>query len=308
MKKPVLVVMAAGMGSRYGGLKQIDPVDKQGHIIMDFSIYDAVKAGFEKVVFIIKRENEADFKAAIGDRMSKVIEVEYVFQDLHNLPEGYEVPEGRVKPWGTGHAILSCLGTVDAPFAVINADDYYGSHAFQMIYDYLTSHEDDEKYRYTMVGYVLENTLTENGHVARGVCVTDENGYLQEINERTHIEKRGDETAYTEDDGATWTVIPEGSIVSMNMWGFSQSILKELKDRFAKFLDENLEGNPMKCEYFLPFVVDKLLGEDKATVQVLKSLDKWYGVTYKEDKPVVVAAIQALKDSGLYPEKLWEEK
>ena len=308
MKKPVLVVMAAGMGSRYGGLKQIDPVDKQGHIIMDFSIYDAVKAGFEKVVFIIKRENEADFKAAIGDRMSKVIEVEYVFQDLHNLPEGYEVPEGRVKPWGTGHAILSCLGTVDAPFAVINADDYYGSHAFQMIYDYLTSHEDDEKYRYTMVGYVLENTLTENGHVARGVCVTDENGYLQEINERTHIEKRGDETAYTEDDGATWTVIPEGSIVSMNMWGFSQSILKELQDRFAKFLDENLEGNPMKCEYFLPFVVDELLGEDKATVQVLKSLDKWYGVTYKEDKPVVVAAIQALKDSGLYPEKLWEEK
>ncbi len=308
MKKPVLVVMAAGMGSRYGGLKQIDPVDKQGHIIMDFSIYDAVKAGFEKVVFIIKRENEADFKAAIGDRMSKVIEVEYVFQDLHNLPEGYEVPEGRVKPWGTGHAILSCLGTVDAPFAVINADDYYGSHAFQMIYDYLTSHEDDEKYRYTMVGYVLENTLTENGHVARGVCVTDENGYLQEINERTHIEKRGDETAYTEDDGATWTVIPEGSIVSMNMWGFSQSILKELKDRFAKFLDENLEGNPMKCEYFLPFVVDELLGEGKATVQVLKSLDKWYGVTYKEDKPVVVAAIQALKDSGLYPEKLWEEK
>lgn len=308
MKKPVLVVMAAGMGSRYGGLKQIDPVDKQGHIIMDFSIYDAVKAGFEKVVFIIKKENEADFKAAIGDRMSKVIEVEYVFQDLHNLPEGYEVPEGRVKPWGTGHAILSCLGTVDAPFAVINADDYYGSHAFQKIYDYLTSHEDDKKYRYTMVGYVLENTLTENGHVARGVCVTDENGYLQEINERTHIEKRGDETAYTEDDGATWTVIPEGSIVSMNMWGFSQSILKELEDRFAKFLDENLEGNPMKCEYFLPFVVDELLREDKATVQVLKSLDKWYGVTYKEDKPVVVAAIQALKDSGLYPEKLWEEK
>ena len=302
------MLFRSGMGSRYGGLKQIDPVDKQGHIIMDFSIYDAVKAGFEKVVFIIKRENEADFKAAIGDRMSKVIEVEYVFQDLHNLPEGYEVPEGRVKPWGTGHAILSCLGTVDAPFAVINADDYYGSHAFQMIYDYLTSHEDDEKYRYTMVGYVLENTLTENGHVARGVCVTDENGYLQEINERTHIEKRGDETAYTEDDGATWTVIPEGSIVSMNMWGFSQSILKELKDRFAKFLDENLEGNPMKCEYFLPFVVDELLGEDKATVQVLKSLDKWYGVTYKEDKPVVVAAIQALKDSGLYPEKLWEEK
>ena len=296
------------MGSRYGGLKQIDPVDKQGHIIMDFSIYDAVNAGFEKVVFIIKKENEADFKAAIGDRLSKVIDVEYVLQDLNNLPEGYGVPEGRVKPWGTGHAILSCIGTVDAPFAVINADDYYGSHAFQMIYDYLTTHEDDEKYRYTMVGYVLENTLTENGHVARGVCVTDENSYLQKINERTHIEKRGAETAYTEDEGKTWTVIPEGSVVSMNMWGFSESILKELKDRFAKFLDENLEANPLKCEYFLPFVVDELLGEGKATVEVLKSLDKWYGVTYKEDKPVVVAAIQALKDSGLYPEKLWEEK
>lgn len=308
MKKPVLVVMAAGMGSRYGGLKQIDPVDTQGHIIMDFSIYDAVKAGFEKVVFIIKKANEADFKAAIGDRLSKVIDVEYVFQDLQSIPEGYEVPADRVKPWGTGHAILSCLGVIDAPFAVINADDYYGSHAFKMIYDYLTTHEDDDKYRYTMVGYVVENTLTENGHVARGVCVTNEEGYLQEINERTHIEKRGNETAYTEDDGQTWTVIPEGSTVSMNMWGFTPSILAELKARFSKFLDENLEKNPLKCEYFLPFVVDELLNENKATVQVLKSLDKWYGVTYKEDKPVVVAAIQSMKDNGLYPEKLWEEK
>lgn len=308
MKKPILVVMAAGMGSRYGGLKQIDPVDKQGHIIMDFSIYDAVKAGFQKVVFIIKKENEADFRAAIGDRISNVIDVEYVFQDLHNLPEGFQVPEGRVKPWGTGHAILSCLGVVDAPFSVINADDYYGSHAFQMIYDYLTTHEDDEKYRYTMVGYVLENTLTENGHVARGVCVTDQDGYLKEINERTRIEKRGGDTAYTEDDGATWTVIPQGSTVSMNMWGFTESILEELKNRFAKFLEENLEKNPLKCEYFLPFVVDELLTEGKATVQVLKSLDKWYGVTYKEDKPVVVAAIQALKDKGLYPQNLWEDR
>ena len=213
-----------------------------------------------------------------------------------------------MKPWGTGHAILSCLGTVDAPFAVINADDYYGSHAFKMIYDYLTTHEDDDKYRYTMVGYVLENTLTENGHVARGVCVTDENGYLEKINERTRIEKREGGAAYTEDDGATWITIPEGSTVSMNMWGFTESILGELKDRFANFLNENLEKNPLKCEYFLPFVVDELLKEDKATVQVLTSLDKWYGVTYKEDKPVVVAAIQALKDQGLYPEKLWEEK
>ena len=307
MKKPVLVVMAAGMGSRYGGLKQIDPVDKEGHIIMDFSIYDAVRAGFKKVVFIIKKENEADFKAAIGDRMSKIVEVAYVFQDLNNLPEEYSVPEGRVKPWGTGHAILSCLDEVDGPFAVINADDYYGSHAFQMAYDFLSQNEDGDTYSYMMVGYKLENTLTDNGHVARGVCVTDEEGHLVKINERTHIEKREGGAAYTEDDGKTWVEIPEGSTVSMNMWGFSASILKELKDRFAKFLDENLEGNPLKCEYFLPFVVDELLTEKKATVKVLKSMDKWYGVTYKEDKPVVVAAIQKLKDEGLYPQKLWEE-
>ena len=307
MKKPVLVVMAAGMGSRYGGLKQIDPVDKEGHIIMDFSIYDAVRAGFKKVVFIIKKENEADFKAAIGDRISKIIEVAYVFQDLNNLPEEYSIPEGRVKPWGTGHAILSCLDEVDGPFAVINADDYYGSHAFQMAYDFLSQNEEGDTYSYMMVGYKLENTLTDNGHVARGVCVTDEDGHLVKINERTHIEKREGGAAYTEDDGKTWVEIPEGSTVSMNMWGFSASILKELKDRFSKFLDENLESNPLKCEYFLPFVVDELLTEKKATVKVLKSMDKWYGVTYKEDKPVVVAAIQKLKDEGLYPQKLWEE-
>lgn len=309
MKKPVLVVMAAGMGSRYGGLKQIDPIDKEGHIIMDFSIYDAVQAGFEKVVFIIKKENEADFKEAVGDRLSKQLEVSYVYQDLYNLPEGYHVPEGRVKPWGTGHAVLSCIGEIDGPFAVINADDYYGSHAFKMAYDFLSGTEDkDGIYQYVMVGYKLENTLTENGHVARGICVTDENGNLVKIHERTHIEKRGDITAYTEDDGATWTEIPEGSTVSMNMWGFSASILKELKERFAKFLDDNLEKNPLKCEYFLPFVVDELLQEKKATVKVLKSMDKWYGVTYKEDKPCVVQAIQGLKDSGLYPQNLWEEK
>lgn len=307
MREPVLVVMAAGMGSRYGGLKQIDPIDKQGHIIMDFSIYDAVKAGFKKVVFIIKKANEKDFREAIGERLSKHIQVSYVFQELEQIPQGIQVPEGRVKPWGTGHAILSCMETVDAPFAVINADDYYGAHAFQVIYDYLTTHADDEKYRYTMVGYIVENTLTDNGHVARGVCVTDEEGYLMGIHERTHIEKRDGETAYTEDEGRTWVTIPEGSTVSMNMWGFTPSILKELQDRFPGFLEENLKTNPMKCEYFLPTVVGELLAEEKATVEVLKSPDKWYGVTYKEDKPFVVAAIQQLKDSGLYPEKLWEE-
>ena len=303
MKQPVLVVMAAGMGSRYGGLKQIDPVDKEGHIIMYFSVYDAVKKKKKKVIFIIKKENEADFKAAIGDRLSKHLDVTYVFQDLKNLPEGYEVPEGRVKPWGTGHAVLSCIDEINGPFAVINADDYYGANAFRMAYDFLTQNQDEDGiYRYMMVGYKLENTLTENGHVARGVCVTDEEGHLQKIHERTHIERHEGNVAYTEDEGKTWTALPQDSTVSMNMWGFSESILKELKARFPKFLEENLPVNPMKCEYFLPFVVDELLGENKATVKVLKSMDKWYGVTYKEDKPVVVAAIQRMKDEGLYPQ------
>lgn len=307
MKKPVLVVMAAGMGSRYGGLKQIDPVDKEGHIIMDFSIFDAVKAGFEKVVFIIKKENEQDFRAAIGDRLSEKIKVSYVFQELTNLPEGYVVPEGRVKPWGTGHAVMSCMGEIDGPFVVINADDFYGSHAFQVAYDYLTTHQDEEGiYRYMMVGYRLENTLTDNGHVARGVCEMDAQGYLADIHERTHIEKRGNGAAYTEDEGKTWIPISGDATVSMNMWGFSESILGELQSRFSAFLEENLEKNPLKCEYFLPFVVDELLKEGRATVAVEKSQDKWFGVTYKEDKPMVMAAIQNLKDQGVYPAHLWK--
>lgn len=305
MKKPVLVIMAAGMGSRYGGLKQMDPVDEDGHIIMDFSIYDAIRAGFEKVVFIIKKENEALFKECVGDRVAKKMQVEYVFQDLHNLPEGYIVPEGREKPWGTGHAVLSCLSAVDGPFAVINADDYYGREAFQIIYDFLTTHQDDEKYQYTMVGYYLKNTLTENGHVARGVCIADEEGKLTGITERTHIEKHADGPAYTEDDGETWTKLPEDTIVSMNMWGFTSGILQELNNRFARFLEENLRKNPLKCEYFLPFVVDELLKENKAEVTVLKSPDRWYGVTYKEDKPVVVEAIKNMRFAGLYPQGNW---
>ena len=272
----------------------------------DFSIYDAVKAGFEKVIFIIKKENEQDFRETIGDRMAQRIEVEYVFQDIAALPEGFTVPEGRVKPWGTAHAVLSCLSVVDGPFAVINADDYYGQQAFQMIYDYLASHEDTDRYQYTMVGYLLENTLTENGHVARGVCGTNADGKLTEITERVRIEKRADGPAYTEDDGATWTPLAGDTVVSMNMWGFTNSMLPEIRDRFAAFLSENLSKNPLKCEYFLPFVVDELIREDKAEVTVLKSKDRWYGVTYREDKPVVVAAIQSLKDQGLYPQKLWE--
>ena len=306
MKKPGLVVMAAGMGSRYGGLKQIDPVDEYGHIIMDFSVYDAVRAGFEKVVFVIKRENEADFRAAIGDRLAKQIEVAYVFQELTNLPEGFSVPEGRVKPWGTGHAIASCAGVIDGPFVVVNADDYYGSRAFQMAYEYLTEHEDDDKYRYMMVGYQLENTLSDNGHVARGICETDKDGYLVDITERTHIEKRGEETAYTEDDGKTWVTIPAGSTVSMNMWGLTPEFISMLEEGFSVFF-ENMEGNEEKAEYLLPIYIDELLQEDLVSVKVLETADRWFGVTYKEDKPVVVDSFRKLIEDGIYQADLFAD-
>lgn len=305
MDKPVLVIMAAGIGSRYGGLKQIDPIDDQNHLIIDFSIYDAIKAGFEKVIFIIKREIEADFKERIGDRIEKYIQVEYVYQDPDDLPAGFKRPKGRVKPWGTGHAVLSCLGKINGPFAVINADDYYGRSAFEKIYKFLNENKDDEKYHYAMVGYELQNTLTENGHVARGVCVVDDSGELVTINERTHIEKHGDKVEYTEDDGKTWVSLPKDSLVSMNMWGFSNSFMDELEKRFISFLDNELAKNPEKAEYFLPFVVDELLKENKATAAVLPTPDVWHGVTYKEDKPGVMAAIKALKDAGMYPDVLW---
>ena len=246
MKKPVLVIMAAGMGSRYGGLKQIDPVDDEGHIIMDFSMYDARRAGFEKVVFIIKRENEADFKEAVGNRIAKYMETAYVYQELSNIPDGFAVPEGRVKPWGTAHAVLSCIDEVDGPFAVINADDYYGQEAFRLIYDYLASHGDDEKYRYTMVGYQLGNTVTDNGHVARGICSMNENGELTAIRERTRIEKRDGGIAFTEDDGATWQSVPADSVVSMNLWGFTSIILKDNLEGFTACLEEGLKTNHIK--------------------------------------------------------------
>ena len=301
MKKPVLVIMAAGMGSRFGGLKQIEPIDAFGHIIMDFSIYDAKLAGFEKVVFIIKEENYELFRSAIGKRVEEKMEVAYVFQYLQDIPEGFSVPEGRVKPWGTGHAVLSAADEIDGPFAVINADDYYGRDAFKKIYDFLANTEDDEKYRYVMIGYMLENTLTENGSVARGVCVTDENQYLTAVVERTQIEKRGDGAAFTEDGGQTWTKLPMDTTVSMNMWGFTNGFLNELKTGFVEFFKETVPGNPLKGEYFLPTAVNKLLNADKATVTVLTCMDKWYGVTYKEDKEVVVAAIRKMEEDGKYP-------
>ena len=304
MKKPVLVIMAAGMGSRYGGLKQIDPVDREGHIIMDFSIYDAKKAGFEKVVFIIKKENEKDFKDAVGRRIEKVMDTAYVYQELDSIPEGFAVPEGRVKPWGTAHAILCAAGEIDSPFAVINADDYYGRSAFEKIYQYLTTHEDDEKYRYTMVGYRLINTVTDNGYVSRGVCALNEKNELVSVTERTRIEKRGSGVAYSEDGGSSWKEIDGNTLVSMNMWGFTESILEEIRSGFPAFLKKGLAENPMKCEYFLPSVVSDLLSAGKASVAVLESEDKWYGITYKEDKPAVTAGVQKLKDSWRYPERV----
>lgn len=306
MNKPVLVIMAAGMGSRYGGLKQIDPISDKGEIILDFSLYDAMMAGFEKVIFIIKKENEADFRALIDERAGKYMEVEYAFQELTDIPQGYQVPAERVKPWGTCHAVLSARKLISGPFAVINADDYYGPGAFQTIYDYLEQAKDDEKYRYCMVGYQLEKTLTENGHVARGVCEVGENGQLLDIVERTKIMYHDGGIAFTEDDGATWKPLEEGTTVSMNFWGFTESFIREMEARFPAFLDKALVENPLKGEYFLPGVVDQLIKEDKATVKVLRSHDKWYGVTYKEDKQSVVDALQSMKDKGLYPEKLWK--
>ncbi len=307
MEKPVLVIMAAGMGSRYGGLKQIDPVDEDGDIIMDFSIYDAKRAGFEKVIFIIKRENEQAFKEAVGRRMEGIMDVDYVYQELEDLPEGYAVPEGREKPWGTGHAILCCAQQINGPFAVINADDYYGPKAFALIYDYLCTHPDDTRYRYAMVGYELGKTVTEHGVVARGICQINDRGELVDIKEHTKIEKKEDGIAYTEDEGKTWTYVPEDSIVSMNLWGFTKSILKELKERFPAFLERGLQENPLKCEYFLPAVVDELLKEDKASAAVLHTPDTWYGVTYAADKPVVEEAVKRMKEEGRYPQHLWAQ-
>ena len=305
MNKPVLVVMAAGMGSRYGGMKQIDPVGPNGQVIMDYSLYDARRAGFETVVFVIKHEIEDAFKAAIGDRVSKVMQVHYAFQQLDELPAGYTIPEGRAKPWGTCHAVLAAKPFIDGPFAVVNADDYYGPEAFRVMYEYLSTHSDGELYDYCMVSYLLQNTVSENGSVARGVCQPNPDGTLHSVTERTRIETYAGGIHYTEDGGESWTDLPGDTPVSMNLWGFGKSFLEEADRRFAGWLDENLAKNPLKCEYFLPLVVTELLEEGKARVQLLHSADKWYGVTYREDKPVVVDAIARMTREGLYPEDLW---
>ena len=300
MKNPQLVIMAAGMGSRYGGLKQIDKVDGEGHIIIDFSIHDAIKAGFREVVFIIKKEIERDFREVMDAHLEgKNITVRYVYQELDKIPCGYSVPEGRKKPWGTAHALLCCRGVVDAPFAVINADDYYGAHAFEKIYDFLKNTEDDEKYHYAMVGYRVKNTVTECGTVSRGVCTYGEDNKLTSITERTKIGIRKDEIYYTE-DGEDYALDPN-TLVSMNLWGFTPSYIEECNKRFTRFLDENLDKNPEKCEFYLPGVVSELISEGACDVTVLENTDKWYGVTYKEDKPSVVEAFGRLKADGVYP-------
>lgn len=304
MSNTTLVVMAAGMGSRYGGLKQIAPVDEAGHILMDYSIYDAVRAGFDKLICIIKPEMEHDFHEAIGRRIAPFVDLHYAFQRLEMLPQGYSVPKGRTKPWGTAHAVLCAKEQIHTPFAVINADDFYGRTAFEKIQAFLsTPHTASE---HAMVGYWIENTLTENGSVARGVCETDANGYLLGITERTHIEPRNGGAAFTE-DGEHFTFVPAGTIVSMNLWGFQPSVLDEMENRFAAYLDEHLPVNPLKCEYFLPLIPNALIHEQKATIRILRTQEKWYGVTYREDMPKVQAAMARMKASGVYPDELWRK-
>mgnify|MGYP004616339327 FL=1 len=300
MQEPTLVILAAGMGSRFGGLKQITPVDGHGHVIIDFSLYDAYRAGFRKVAFIIKHEIEDDFKEFIGRRMEKYFDVKYIYQQLDRLPAGYGVPEGRVKPWGTGHAVLCAASAVDGPFAVINSDDFYGRSAYTALYDYLVS--DKPENEHAMVAYLLKNTVTENGYVARGICRV-EDGYLTDVVERTHIEKHGADAAYTE-DGESFVMLPGSTQVSMNCWAFSHSMMDELTKRFPAWLDENLPANPMKCEYFLPFVANALIKAGEGRVKVLNCRETWYGVTYKEDLGKFEEAMAVMRRKGIYPESL----
>ena len=306
--KPVLVVMAAGMGSRYGGLKQIDPVGSHGEAILDYSLYDAYRAGFETAVIIIKEAIRKDFMDTVGKRLEKCpMQIRYAYQELDKLPEGFAVPEGRTKPWGTSHAVLCAADVIgDAPFAVINSDDYYGQESFRQIYDFLKDVRDAERYNYCMVGYQLGNTVTDNGSVARGVCQTDENGYLTTVVERTHIEKYPGGIRFTADGGKTWEDLAADTPVSMNMWGYTPSFLREIKARFPQFLAEEVPANPMKAEMFLPMTVGQLLAEDKITVKVLPTEAKWHGVTYAADKPAVMAALKAMAEAGLYPDGLWK--
>lgn len=376
--KPALIIMAAGMGSRYGGLKQVDPVTPEGEILLDFSLYDAMMAGFEDIVFIIRKEHREAFDNLLKDRAGKHLNIHYAYQELSDLPCGFEVPEGRTKPWGTCHAVMACRHIVKGSFAVINADDYYGPSAFVQIYDFLSSgvkslgdafssatsdasssapsdalssatsgtsgdscnHQANNKISdFAMVGYMLPNTLSESGHVARGVCQISDDGYLHDIVERTKIMRRPDgcmrtsggssmdsaknstcnstdksnasstdhsTIAYEDAETGDWIHLSTDTIVSMNFWGFTQAFMQAMIDNFPTFLEKSLKDDPLKTEYFLPFVVDKMITDGSAKVKVLSSEDRWYGMTYKEDKPMVTTALQSMKDKGLYPEKLWK--
>lgn len=299
MNKTTLVIMAAGMGSRFGGVKQLEPVGPSGEIILDYSVYDAIRAGFQKVVFIIRKEIEKDFKEVIGNRLEKQIEVEYVLQDIDKLPEGFTKPEGRTKPWGTGQAILSCLGVVKEPFAVINADDYYGKEAFRIVNQFLQNPTDcGKKYHFCMAGFELGNTLSENGAVTRGVCQVSRYGILEGIEETHEIVKKGTVAA------TPIKTLPFEQPVSMNMWGFTPDFLEILEGSFCDFL-RTIEGNELKAEFLLPMVVDGLIQSGQAQVDVLKTPDRWFGVTYREDKDYVVESFKKLVSEGIYPSKLF---
>lgn len=306
---PVLVVMAAGMGSRYGGLKQIDPVGGHGEAILDYSLYDAYQAGFRTAVIVIKEAIREDFMATVGKRLERCpLQIRYAFQELDMLPAGFSIPNGRVKPWGTSHAVLCAAKAIgDEPFAVINADDYYGKTALKKIYDFLCTAEDDLRYHYCMVGYRIGNTVTENGSVARGLCETDRDHFLVSVVERTQIEQYEGGIHYSADGGNSWIDVPADTLVSMNMWGFTSSFLSELKQRFPVFLSTLVVSNPLKAEMYLPSTVGQLLQEGKVACTVLRTEDKWYGVTYAADKPMVIAALKSLTDQGLYPDGLWGE-
>ena len=307
-KKPVLVVMAAGMGSRYGGLKQIDPVGANGEAILDYSLFDAYEAGFETAVIIIKEAIVKDFMDTVGKRLENCpMEIRYAYQELNILPEGFTVPEGRTKPWGTCHAVLCAKDAIDgAPFAVINADDFYGKAGYKVIYETLCRLTEAGPGHHCMVGYRVDKTVTENGSVARGVCQTDENGMLTRIDERTRIEQYPGGIHYTEDGGETWTQLAPDTIVSMNLWGFGPDFLDYLQGLFETFLATEMPGNPIKAECYLPMAVASLLYAGKADVKVLPSQDKWYGVTYAADKATVVAAIADMTEKGMYPAGLWK--
>ena len=300
--EPILVILAAGMGSRFGGLKQMTPVDDEGDFILDFSLFDAYRAGFRRVAFIIKPEMEADFRALRGARIAPYFSVDYVHQTLDVLPEGFEAPAGRVKPWGTAHAVACCRDVVDAPFAVINADDYYGTDSFALIYRFLTQNTDPNEY--ALVGYHLRNTVSEHGSVARGVCRV-EDGYLHSITERTKIFKRGDHAEFTE-DGEHFQTLAGDTPVSMNLWGFTPAFMDSLWRQLPEFLRESVPQDPMKREFYLPSAVDHQLQSGEVRVKVLTCGEKWYGVTYREDLETVHAAMRAMKQSGKYPPQLWK--